>query len=88
MPPTGSAMRMVFGRRAFFGYAVRPSGQTYWFSNYAQQEEPTRGEFSGRVPKLLRRSITTRLCRTHDLWPKERARHREWRTFILAGIRR
>ena len=36
-------MHMVFGRRAFFGYAVRPSGETYWFSNYAQTGEPQRG---------------------------------------------
>ncbi len=33
LPETGPAMRMVFGRRGFFGYAVRPSGDTYWFSN-------------------------------------------------------
>jgi 2-polyprenyl-6-methoxyphenol hydroxylase-like FAD-dependent oxidoreductase len=42
LPPTGDAMHMVFGRRAFFGYAVRPSGDTYWFSNYAQPSEPHR----------------------------------------------
>ena len=46
LPPTGTAMHMVFGRRAFFGYAVRPDGETYWFSNYAQEEEPPRGSFS------------------------------------------
>ena len=33
LPATGRAMRMVFGRRGFVGYAVRPSGDTYWFSN-------------------------------------------------------
>jgi 2-polyprenyl-6-methoxyphenol hydroxylase-like FAD-dependent oxidoreductase len=33
LPETGPAMHMVFGRRGFFGYAVRPSGDTYWFSN-------------------------------------------------------
>jgi 2-polyprenyl-6-methoxyphenol hydroxylase-like FAD-dependent oxidoreductase len=36
-------MHMVFGRRSFFGYAVRPSGETYWFSNFAQAEEPAPG---------------------------------------------
>jgi 2-polyprenyl-6-methoxyphenol hydroxylase-like FAD-dependent oxidoreductase len=39
LAPTGDAMHMVFGRRAFFGYAVRPSGDTYWFSNYPQKTE-------------------------------------------------
>jgi FAD-dependent urate hydroxylase len=42
LPPTGDAMRMIFGRRGFFGYAVRPSGETYWFSNFAQKDEPPR----------------------------------------------
>jgi FAD-dependent urate hydroxylase len=46
LPSTGTAMHMVFGRRAFFGYAVRPDGETYWFSNYAQAEEPPRGSLS------------------------------------------
>lgn len=46
LPPTGNAMHMVFGRRAFFGYTVRPSGETYWFSNYAQTREPTRDELT------------------------------------------
>jgi 2-polyprenyl-6-methoxyphenol hydroxylase-like FAD-dependent oxidoreductase len=43
---TDNAMHMIFGRRGFFGYAVRPSGETYWFSNFAQKDEPSRREFS------------------------------------------
>ncbi|MFN8454990.1 MAG: FAD-dependent monooxygenase [Anaerolineae bacterium] len=43
LPSTDTAMHMIFGRRGFFGYAVRPSGETYWFSNFAQPEEPARG---------------------------------------------
>jgi len=42
LQPTGTAMHMIFGRRGFFGYAVRPGGETYWFSNFAQKEEPPR----------------------------------------------
>jgi 2-polyprenyl-6-methoxyphenol hydroxylase-like FAD-dependent oxidoreductase len=42
LAPTGEAMHMIFGARAFFGYAVRPGGETYWFSNYAQPSEPPR----------------------------------------------
>jgi 2-polyprenyl-6-methoxyphenol hydroxylase-like FAD-dependent oxidoreductase len=41
---TGATMRMIFGRRGFFGYAVRPSGETYWFSNFARRDEPKSGE--------------------------------------------
>jgi 2-polyprenyl-6-methoxyphenol hydroxylase-like FAD-dependent oxidoreductase len=43
---TGRTMRMVFGRRAFFGYAVRPSGHTYWFSNFSKPDEPARQELT------------------------------------------
>jgi 2-polyprenyl-6-methoxyphenol hydroxylase-like FAD-dependent oxidoreductase len=42
LPPTGRTMHMIFGRRAFFGYAVRPSGDTYWFSNFTETEAPAR----------------------------------------------
>jgi 2-polyprenyl-6-methoxyphenol hydroxylase-like FAD-dependent oxidoreductase len=51
LAPTGAAMHMVFGRRAFFGYAVRPAGETYWFSNYAQVLEPPPG-FAGAPSRL------------------------------------
>jgi 2-polyprenyl-6-methoxyphenol hydroxylase-like FAD-dependent oxidoreductase len=34
--------RMVFGRRAFFGYTVSPTGQIWWFANPLQPVEPSR----------------------------------------------
>ena len=46
LPPTGTAMHMVFGRRSFFGYAVRPGGETYWFSNFPRREEPLQGQLT------------------------------------------
>jgi 2-polyprenyl-6-methoxyphenol hydroxylase-like FAD-dependent oxidoreductase len=36
-------MRMVFGRRGFFGYQVVPSGEVFWFENFHQGAEPGRG---------------------------------------------
>jgi hypothetical protein len=33
---------MVFGKRAFFGYAVHPSGEVWWFANPPRADEPTR----------------------------------------------
>jgi 2-polyprenyl-6-methoxyphenol hydroxylase-like FAD-dependent oxidoreductase len=53
LAPTGTAMHMVFGRRAFFGYAVRPAGETYWFSNYALATEPP-PDFAGAPSRLYR----------------------------------
>ena len=35
LPETGRLMHMVFGRRAFFGYATAPDGEIYWFGNVA-----------------------------------------------------
>ena len=32
---------MVFGRRAFFGYAVAPGGEVWWFANPPHLEEPS-----------------------------------------------
>jgi FAD-dependent urate hydroxylase len=38
--------RMVFGKRAFFGYAVHPSGEIWWFANPPCADEPTRAELA------------------------------------------
>jgi FAD-dependent urate hydroxylase len=38
--------RMVFGKRAFFGYAVHPSGEIWWFANPPRAAEPTKAELA------------------------------------------
>jgi 2-polyprenyl-6-methoxyphenol hydroxylase-like FAD-dependent oxidoreductase len=35
---------MVFGKRAFFGYAMAPAGEVWWFANVPRRDEPARGE--------------------------------------------
>lgn len=35
---------MIFGKRAFFGYALAPDGEAWWFANVPHGEEPARGE--------------------------------------------
>jgi 2-polyprenyl-6-methoxyphenol hydroxylase-like FAD-dependent oxidoreductase len=35
---------MIFGRRAFFGYARAPGGEVWWFANLPRADEPTAGE--------------------------------------------
>jgi 2-polyprenyl-6-methoxyphenol hydroxylase-like FAD-dependent oxidoreductase len=42
--PSSGAYHMTFGKRAFFGYIVKPGGEVYWFSNVAHPKEPTRDE--------------------------------------------
>jgi len=59
LPPTGAAMHMIFGRRGFFGYAVRPSGDTYWFSNFAQKEEPARNSLLSVGADRFRQQLLT-----------------------------
>jgi FAD-dependent urate hydroxylase len=35
---------MIFGKRAFFGYAAAPDGEVWWFANLPHPGEPARGE--------------------------------------------
>jgi 2-polyprenyl-6-methoxyphenol hydroxylase-like FAD-dependent oxidoreductase len=35
---------MIFGKRAFFGYALAPGGEVWWFANVPRGREPARGE--------------------------------------------
>jgi len=37
---------MIFGKRAFFGYATAPDGEVWWFANVPCRDEPARGELS------------------------------------------
>lgn len=49
VPPGAEVGRltMVFGRRAFAGYLVAPSGGTWWFANPPLTREPAPGEVAG-----------------------------------------
>ena len=44
--PTPNTQHFVFGRRAFFGYLVRESGQIWWFANLARPDKPSRQELA------------------------------------------
>src|SRR5215213_6704769 len=46
VPAEPGSFHMVFGKRAFFGYAVHPSGEIWWFANPPRSEEPTRAELA------------------------------------------
>jgi 2-polyprenyl-6-methoxyphenol hydroxylase-like FAD-dependent oxidoreductase len=45
---------MVFGRRAFFGWAVAPSGETWWFANPPRRDEPTEQELAATTSEQWR----------------------------------
>jgi FAD-dependent urate hydroxylase len=38
------SFEMIFGKRAFFGYAVAPDGEAWWFANMPRRDEPARRE--------------------------------------------
>lgn len=50
LPPTPNTQHMIFGKRAFFGYFVKQSGEVWWFSNLSYPGEPRRSELA-RVPQ-------------------------------------
>jgi FAD-dependent urate hydroxylase len=46
LKPTTGTQHFIFGKRAFFGYLVRESGEIYWFANLHRPDEPTRAELA------------------------------------------
>jgi FAD-dependent urate hydroxylase len=48
---------MIFGKRAFFGYAVAPDGEVWWFANVPEPQEPSRGTLAGNRTDEWRRRL-------------------------------
>lgn len=48
---------MIFGRRAFFGYAVARSGEVWWFANVPCRNEPAAAETRAMNEDERRRSL-------------------------------
>ena len=44
LAPTPDTQHFIFGKRAFFGYFVKQSGEIYWFNNMAYPGTPRRSE--------------------------------------------
>ncbi|MBP2320381.1 2-polyprenyl-6-methoxyphenol hydroxylase-like FAD-dependent oxidoreductase [Kibdelosporangium banguiense] len=57
LEPTTNTQHFVFGKRAFFGYLVRESGETYWFANLHRPDEPNRQELAGVTPGQWRQHM-------------------------------
>lgn len=49
LQPTPETQHLIFGRRAFFGYFVKESGDVWWFSNVSEPGEPRRSELA-KIP--------------------------------------
>jgi 2-polyprenyl-6-methoxyphenol hydroxylase-like FAD-dependent oxidoreductase len=48
---------MIFGKRAFFGYALAPDGSVWWFANIPRSDEPARGAIDTSNGDLRRQLI-------------------------------
>jgi 2-polyprenyl-6-methoxyphenol hydroxylase-like FAD-dependent oxidoreductase len=51
------SIRMVFGEKAFFSYAVSNRGEVWWFNNYRRAQEPTPGEVEGELTDEIKRLL-------------------------------
>jgi 2-polyprenyl-6-methoxyphenol hydroxylase-like FAD-dependent oxidoreductase len=58
---SSSPQHMVFGKRAFFAYMTKPSGEVFWFSNVPWAKEPSRDELNQITPETWK----TRLLELH-----------------------
>ena len=58
VPADPGTFRMVFGKRAFFGYAVHPSGEVWWFANPPRSDEPSKTELAAISTPQWRKMLT------------------------------
>src|SRR5215211_6141481 len=49
---------MVWGKRAFFGYTVSPSGEIWWFANPPEAREPDRAELAATTTEQWKERLT------------------------------
>src|SRR5215210_6309422 len=57
VPAGPGTFRMIFGKRAFFGYAVHPSGEIWWFANPPRSDEPSKTELAAISTKQWREML-------------------------------
>lgn len=48
---------MIFGKRAFFGFAKAPDGEVWWFANVPRRDEPARGQLGAVDVEEWRRRL-------------------------------
>jgi FAD-dependent urate hydroxylase len=48
---------MIFGKRAFFGYALAPDGALWWFANVPRGDQPARGEVEAVTAEQWQRQL-------------------------------
>ncbi|WP_332368097.1 NAD(P)/FAD-dependent oxidoreductase [Spirosoma telluris] len=51
------SIRMIFGERAFFAYAVSNLGDVWWFNNISREKEPSRNELTAMELNHLKNTL-------------------------------
>jgi 2-polyprenyl-6-methoxyphenol hydroxylase-like FAD-dependent oxidoreductase len=92
--PTGARpgeYEMIFGKRAFFGFAVAPDGQVWWFANPPQRAEPAPGELAAMTTRQWRARLLdlfagddSPACRIVESTPGEL---HGWATYDMPSVR-
>ena len=82
---------MVFGRRAFFGYTVAPSGEVWWFANPPHLEEPSPAQLAAlneddRWRRLLLDLFVEDAPPLRDLIAQTRHELTGWATYDLPRV--
>jgi 2-polyprenyl-6-methoxyphenol hydroxylase-like FAD-dependent oxidoreductase len=62
VPREPGVQNMVFGKKAFFGYLVKPDGEIFWFGNLDYPGKPTRQELQS-IPQTEWRRLINDLYR-------------------------
>lgn len=57
LPSSGGQIEMVFAKKAFFSYLVKPSGDVFWFANLNQSTLPARGELEAKGNEWWHRQL-------------------------------
>jgi len=57
--PTPDTQHFIFGKRAFFGYLVKPDGEIYWFENHDLPGEPRRSGLAAIAQAEWREKLLT-----------------------------
>ncbi|WP_017587091.1 FAD-dependent monooxygenase [Nocardiopsis ganjiahuensis] len=91
-PTPEASTRMVFGRRAFFGYQTAPSGEVFWFANLGHSEL-TREEIAARGDDAWKEHVLDLFADDHPdvtriLAAAEAERFRPLGTYDLASLPR
>jgi 2-polyprenyl-6-methoxyphenol hydroxylase-like FAD-dependent oxidoreductase len=67
MKGLAGSIRMIFGEKAFFAYAVSNKNEVWWFNNIASSGEPQRDELDRLDRLTLKENLLT--LHKNDPWP-------------------